>query len=445
MSLTDFLLDFSTISVLLLLAFLIRRKISFLQKYFIPTSLIAGILGLLLGPQVLGQVSPVCIQFSDSISQWVNFFFAFIFATSFLGSKSTKFGRNVISATCVTGAVFMAQVVVGLALAYGFSMVMDNVPYAMGLLPVSAFYGGHGSAGIMGGAFATEGWSEATSIGMTYATVGMFAAVFGGMILINIGAKRGITLHKMDSNYLEEKDKTGILPQNERKPMATAITNTSVLDPFAFQIMIVGAVILVSHLLRELLIFLLPFWERIPLYTMCLLVGAVIGLALSRTKYNQYIDRGCMQRISGTALEYVIASAVATIQISVLATYLVPILVTSVVICILTAVMCLYLSKKWYGEYWFEMAMGSYGQCTGSLATGLLLIRVLDPNGDSQTAESVSGSSTLGSFFQQPYNVIGPMLMMSAPMVVTLGSTGFLVAFLVIGFLLFGRSGKKKG
>ena len=224
MSLTDFLLDFSTISVLLLLAFLIRRKISFLQKYFIPTSLIAGILGLLLGPQVLGQVSPVCIQFSDSISQWVNFFFAFIFATSFLGSKSTKFGRNVISATCVTGAVFMAQGVVGLALAYGFSMVMDNVPYAMGLLPVSAFYGGHGSAGIMGGAFATEGWSEATGIGMTYATVGMFAAVFGGMILINIGAKRGITLHKMDSNYLEEKDKTGILPQNERKPMATAIT-----------------------------------------------------------------------------------------------------------------------------------------------------------------------------------------------------------------------------
>lgn len=72
MSLTDFLLDFSTISVLLLLAFLIRRKISFLQKYFIPTSLIAGILGLLLGPQVLGQVSPVCIQFSDSISQWVD-------------------------------------------------------------------------------------------------------------------------------------------------------------------------------------------------------------------------------------------------------------------------------------------------------------------------------------------------------------------------------------
>lgn len=443
MTLTDFLLDFSMVSVLLFLAFLIRRKVPFFQKYYIPTALIAGILGLLLGPQVLGQFSPIYMKFSDSISQWTNFLFAFIFATSFLGSKATKFGRNVISATCVTGAIFMAQVIVGLAISYGFSFLMDNVPYAMGLFPVSAFYGGHGSAGIMGGAFATEGWAEGTGIGMTYATVGMFAAVIGGMILINLGAKKGITMHKMDSNYLEEKDRSGIVPEAERKPMAIAISNSAVLDPLAFQFMIVGAVIVLSHILREVLISLIPFWERIPLYTMCLLVGAVIGLTLSHTKYNQYIDRGSMQRISGTALEYVIASAVATIQISVLATYLVPIVVTSAVICVLTAFMSLWLSKKWYGEHWFELAMGSYGQCTGSLATGLLLIRVLDPNGESQTAESVSGSSTLGSFFQQPYNVIGPMLVMTTPMVITLGSLGFLLAFLIVGFILFGRNSRK--
>lgn len=443
MTLTDFLLDFAVVSVLLFVAFLIRQRIPFFQKYFIPTSLIAGILGLLLGPQVLGQFSPVCVEFSDSISQWTNFLFAFIFATSFLGTKSTKFGRNVVATTCITGAVFMAQVVGGLAIAAALSLVIPNLPYAIGLLPVSAFYGGHGSAGIMGGAFATEGWNEATGIAMTYATVGMFAAVIGGMLIINMGAKKGITMRKMSSNYLQKQDMTGIMEPEDRKPMAMAISNSSVLDPFAFQMMIVGAVVLVSHLLRELLIKIIPFWERIPLYTMCLLVGAVIGLAMSRTKYNQYIDRGSMQRISGLALEYMITSAVATIQISVLASYLVPIVVTSVLICILTAVLSLWLSKKWYGEHWFELAMGAYGQCTGSLATGLLLLRVLDPNGDSHTAESISGSSTVGSFFQQPYNVIGPMLMMTAPMTVTLGSVGFLAAFLIVGFVLFGRSGKK--
>lgn len=443
MSLTDVLLDIATISVLLLFAFLIRQKVRFFQKYYIPTSLIAGILGLLLGPQVLGQVSPVYIHFGESIGQWTNFLFAFIFTTAFLGTTSNKFGRDVISTTFITGSIFMAQVAAGLAVAFGLSLIMDNVPFEMGLLPVSGFYGGHGSAGIMGGVFATEGWEEASGIAMTYATIGMFAAVIGGMLLINVAAKKGLTMQKMDSNYLDQKDITGIVPKEERKPMAIAVSTSSVIDPFAFQMMIVGTIIAFSHLLRQAVISVVPFLSRIPLYTMCLLVGAVVGILVSKTRYNQYLDRGSMQRISGTALEYVIASAVATIQLSVLASYLVPILITSVVIVVITAVLAIWLSKKWYGEHWFELAMGAYGQCTGSLATGLLLIRVLDPNGDAHTAESISGSSTLGSFFQQPYNTVGPLLMMTTPALVAWGTTGFLAAFLVLGFLLFGISRKK--
>lgn len=211
----------------------------------------------------------------------------------------------------------------------------------------------------------------------------------------------------------------------------------------AFQMMIVGTIIAVSHFLREAIIMVFPFWERIPLYTMCLIMGAIIGVGISKTKYNQYIDRGSMKRISGVALEYAIAMNVATIKLSVLATYLVPILLTAVVITAVTAMICIVLAKKWYGKDWFEMAMGAYGQCTGSLATGLLLIKVLDPNGDTLAAESVSGSSTLGSFWQQPYNTIGPMMILASPVLVTLGTAGFLVAFLVAGTLLFGRTVKK--
>lgn len=443
MSLNDVLLDISSVSALLFVSFLIRQKIPFFQKYYIPTALIAGILGLLLGPQVLGSFSPISLHFSDSISQWTNFLFAFIFTTSFLGTTSGKFGRDVLSTTCITGAVFMAQILCGLGIAFILSKVISNVPYEMGLLPVSGFYGGHGSAGIMGGCFATEGWEEATGIAMTYATVGMFGAVIGGMLIINMGAKKGLTKRKMDSNYLSEKDVTGIMPAEERKPMATAISNSSVIDPLAFQIMIVGTIIALSHILRIAIIKVLPFWSRIPLYTMCLIVGAIIGIFLSKTKYNQYIDRGSMKRVSGVALEYVIAAAVATIKLSVLATYLIPILLTSVIVCIVTAVLSIILSKKWYGENWFEVAMGSYGQCTGSLATGLLLIKVLDPNGDTLAAESISGSSTLGSFFQQPYNTIGPMLILSSPAILTWGTAGLFVAFLVVGALLFGRTIKR--
>ena len=43
MTLTDVLKDFAYLSVLLLIGFALRKRITLFQRYFIPTSLIAGI------------------------------------------------------------------------------------------------------------------------------------------------------------------------------------------------------------------------------------------------------------------------------------------------------------------------------------------------------------------------------------------------------------------
>ena len=44
------------IGVLLVICTIIRLKVSFLRKAFIPASLLAGILGMILGPHVLGVI-----------------------------------------------------------------------------------------------------------------------------------------------------------------------------------------------------------------------------------------------------------------------------------------------------------------------------------------------------------------------------------------------------
>lgn len=274
---------------------------------------------------------------------------------------------------------------------------------------------------------------------MTYATIGMFMAVIGGMVITNMGAKRGLTNRRMDSSFLTDSQKTGIVPEDERRPIGTAIADNAVMDPMAFQFMIVGVVIAVSYVLRNAIIQVLPFWSKIPLYAMCLFMGAILGNMISKTKYNQYIDRNSMKRISGVAVEYAVTSAIVTIKISVLATYLVPIVVTSLVLTVLTALVSLFLLKRWYGEGWFETAVGCFGLTTGSMATGLLLCRVLDPDNETLAAESVTAASTMGNFLQQPYNTLGPILLMSNPATYTYISVGLLAAFLIVGEILFGR------
>ena len=69
-TLTDVLVDFAMVSVLLMIAAWLRRKIPFLQRYYIPAALIAGLLGMVLGPQVLGKVSPIYLNCSPAIKQW---------------------------------------------------------------------------------------------------------------------------------------------------------------------------------------------------------------------------------------------------------------------------------------------------------------------------------------------------------------------------------------
>lgn len=438
MTLTDVAIDFGTISFLLLVGFVLREKIAFFRKYFIPASLIAGILGLLLGPQVLGSVSPVHIQFSKGIGQWINFAFCFIFSTSFLGNSVGKLGRDILSTTVIAGTMHMIQVLVGILIIVCMIPVMPNLPTWLGLLPVTGFYGGHGSAGIIGASFGSEGIPDALGIAMTYATIGMFAAVIGGMFLINYGASKGWTTQKIDKAEIDKLTASGsLLAKNKRVSMATAVCSPSALDPFAFQCMIVGGIIAISYLTRIGLIAIIPFWKRIPLYTMCLLMGAIIGPLLAKTSFGQYIDRPSMKRISGIALEYMIVVAVATIKISVLKTYFFPIVVSTLILCSITAFLSVYLAKRWYGEHWFELAMGIYGQCTGTLATGLLLIKVLDPDGETMTSESISGSSTLGSFYQLPNTTMGPMIFLANPMMYIGGVAAILVGFLVAGLLFF--------
>ena len=52
----SFLYDFAFMSLLLIIAQFLRSNIKFLQMFYIPASVLAGIFGLLLGPQFLNII-----------------------------------------------------------------------------------------------------------------------------------------------------------------------------------------------------------------------------------------------------------------------------------------------------------------------------------------------------------------------------------------------------
>lgn len=78
----SFLTDFCFMSLLLVIAQFLRAKIKLFQMFYIPASLLAGILGLLLGPQFVGL-----IPWSGQIGSYAYMLVCVLFGGLFLGKK----------------------------------------------------------------------------------------------------------------------------------------------------------------------------------------------------------------------------------------------------------------------------------------------------------------------------------------------------------------------
>lgn len=438
MSLADVLKDFASISLLLLIAFFLRNKVKLFQRYFIPASLIAGFAGLILGPQILGSFSPVHIPFTESLPQWAGVLVIFVCATQFLGLEIGNVSKDAMATTFLAGTVHQAQLLIGLGIAFVFGL-FSNLQYQFGYMPVWGFYAGHGNAATVGSIIEEAGfWNDAIAVGVTFATVGILAGIIGGMILINIGAKKGYTRIKMSFDSMPVEERTGFISSDKRSSIGNGVTNSSSIDPVAFQLAIVGLVVVIGTILRNILVNISPIFNNFPLVGAVLISSMVIGAIINKTSLKKFIDKPTMNRLTGTALEYMITAAIATTSLQVFATYALPIVVISVVIIASNILLSIGLGRRWLKQNWFETAVGAYGQVCGVLATGLMLIKVVDPNNDTIAAQCISTSSTLGYAWQIPYMIVGSIAIFTNPGITTIISIVFFLFCLIGGEILFG-------
>jgi ESS family glutamate:Na+ symporter len=444
MDLTEVLRDFAVISVLLAAGYFLRKKVKLFQTYFIPASLIGGVLGLLLGPQVLGLKTSFSLIYSNSISQWANILIAVVFAAAFLGEQMGRISKPALSATVLAGTSHQVQAVLGVAVTFLLALYIHDLPLGFGLLPVYALYGGYGFAIAAGVIFAESGyWADGVAVGATFSTLGIIFGIILGMIIINIGVRRGVSKQSYDANKISEGIKTGYVNVKEREPIGLGVSKASSLDPLAFQLALVGIVIACGVVLRSVLIGIDPFWNNLPLFASTLICSGIIGLLIDKTSFANYVDKDTINRISGVALDYMIAAAIATTSIKVFATYLIPMTIMSIVMFAVTVWVCFYFGKRWCSQDWFEVSLGIYGMAMGVLSTGLLLIKVVDPDHKTIAAETAAAASTLGYVYQLPYVLLFPFLIMSDPKFVFISSVVILVAFLIIGEVFFKSKANK--
>ena len=105
--------------------------------------------------------------------------------------------------------------------------------------------------------------------------------------------------------------------------------------------------------------------------------GMLIRFVMRKLGIVHLIDGDSMTRLTGWMMEFLLLSTLIGIKFAVVKDYILPIIVLSVVLAVFTLFFILYFGRRVPG-YSFERTVMMFGTCTGTIPTGLILLRMVD-------------------------------------------------------------------
>ena len=124
------------------------------------------------------------------------------------------------------------------------------------------------------------------------------------------------------------------------------------------------------------------FFTSFPLFPMCMLGGIVVMWVHEKLGSPAPIDDLVMDRIGGASMEFLIVSAIAMINTSAVSSNIAPLLIIMIGGMTWNFVCFFLIAPATLPDFQFERAIVELGQSFGTTATGLLLLRMVDPEKD---------------------------------------------------------------
>lgn len=396
-----------------------------------------------------------------------------VFASLFLGKRLPSI-RDVWNKAgpqiALSHTIAWGQYVVGFAVTALVLIPLFDVNPKFGALIEIGFVGGHGTAAGLGETFNELGWPQGQDLALGVATVGLILGVITGIVLINWGVRKGYTKvikskdqeeeqiqilsDKASTNeddlLLSESDQ-GELSESETQDTKGQIIKIESMEPLSFHLAYiaasigVGAVLLASMIWAEKT-FLLPLGmpvllQHVPLFPLAMIGGVIVEKA-HHIFFSANLDRSLILKVQGTALDILITSALASLTLSAISEAWLPLTILILTGLIWTTAAFVFLAPRMLKDYWFERGLGDFGQSLGVTATGLLLMRIVDPKSETPAFEAFGYKQLLF----EPFVGGGLFTAVSVPLVHAFGLytmlavTGAIAAF----WLILGLSLKKK-
>lgn len=117
------------------------------------------------------------------------------------------------------------------------------------------------------------------------------------------------------------------------------------------------------------------------------------------------LENTLQSKITGWTADYLVVCAFMAVSVSVISKWIVPMLIVCAVVTVVTFLVCFYFGRRFGGTNDFERTLGLYGTCTGTVPSGIALVRIVDPNFKTSTAVEL-GACNLVMMASTPIYII---------------------------------------
>ena len=445
------MIQLGVIAALVLVANLLRRKISVVRKTLMPTAVLAGFLLLILrslGLEIITMNTLETLTYHGIALGFIALSLRVAESGESIGSEpltATKSGALIVSSYTIQG---ISGLIISFILAY---TIMPGFFMASGILLPMGYGQGPGQANNIGSTFESLGFVGGRSFGLSLAASGYLVACIVGVIYLNILVKKG-KFKRLDAEVESGSVTVDTFQDKGEVPISESI------DRLSIQMALVIGVYLVSYLaiagigkitaslgegISNTISTLLWGFNFIVGSALALLLRAILkALRKNKIMTRQYQNNYLLSRISGFAFDLMIIAGIGSIKISDLQGLWLPFILMSIAGTIITLIYLQWICKKIYPNYYYEGLLSMYGMMTGTISSGVLLLREIDPMFSTPAANNLITGSGTGIIFGAPMLALIAIAPLSEQM--TWLTLGLLFVYTALLLLFMLKAGKKK-
>jgi ESS family glutamate:Na+ symporter len=394
----DVILELGYISLAILVAVGLRRLLPFLKKFRIPDAIVAGFLAMVVGPSILGWIPFDSARLTALVYHLMAIGFI---ALALKRSEAKGRGRSAVSGSFYIVVSYGIQGFIGLAITIILIKTLyPNLFPSFGFLLPFGFAQGPGLAGGMAAEWATKvspagikafpSVTTATSVGFSFSTIGFLWACIIGVPLMNVLVRRRKRLGEPEPGLTSPPSRFMIEKEREYSGLARSIDKTTT------QLMLIGIIYLGLYFglkgmtwgLTKIIPGNLGANMASMFWGFQFGFGALLGTFAG--KFIRWLEtKGLLkgkatndyqlQHIGGMAIDFMIVCSIAAIDIRVLGQFIVPILIITTIGGVTVMSYTWFFARRVWRKTYVEHFVALFGMHTGTIATGMALLRGVDP------------------------------------------------------------------